>query len=65
MYLEINDVKILSNKLVFKLEYDEEFRLEVGRIKNITSPSKKDVQSYILEVIEREVDFDSLTESGD
>ena len=65
MYLEINDVKILSNKLVFKLEYDEEFRLEVGRIKNITSPSKKDVQSYILEIIEREVDFDSLTESGD
>jgi hypothetical protein len=65
MYLEINDVKVHSNKLVFRLEYDEEFRLEVGRIKKIISPSKKDVQNYILEVIEKEVDFDSLTEPGD
>ena len=51
MFLEIQDVQIKGNRLVFKLEYDEEFRLEVGRIQNKTSPSKKDVQNYILDVI--------------
>ena len=47
MKLEIHDVKDYGSKLVFKLEYDEEFRLTIGRILNKTNPSKKDIQKYI------------------
>ena len=60
MYLEIHDVKVHNNKLIFKLEYDEEFRQEVGRIQNKTLPSKKDVQNYILNIIEDGLDDDDL-----
>jgi hypothetical protein len=65
MHLEIQDVQIKGSKLVFKLEYDEEFRQEVGRIQNKPSPSKKDVQNYILEVIDKAVDLEALGELGD
>jgi hypothetical protein len=65
MFLEIQDVQIRGNKLVFKLEYDEEFRQEVGRVQNKQSPSKRDVQNYILDVIERGVDLEELGELGD
>ncbi len=65
MFLEIQDVQIRGNRLVFKLEYDEEFRLEVGRIQNKTSPSKKDVQNYILNVIEKQLDLEELGELSD
>jgi hypothetical protein len=65
MHLEIQDVQIRGSKLVFKLEYDEEFRLEVGRIQNKPSPSKKDVQNYILEVIDKSLDLESLGELSD
>lgn len=65
MFLEIQDVQIRGNRLVFKLEYDEEFRLEVGRIQSKTNPSKKDVQNYILDVIERQLDLEELGELSD
>lgn len=65
MFLEIQDVQIKGNKLVFKLEYDEEFRQEVGRVQNKTSPSKRDVQNYILDVIEKGLDLEKLGELGD
>jgi len=65
MHLEIQDVQIKGSKLVFKLEYDEEFRQEVGRIQNKPSPSKKDVQNYILEIIDKAVDIEALGELGD
>lgn len=57
MILEIHDVKDYGSKLVFKLEYDEEFRLTIGRILNKTNPSKKDIQKYILDSLERNIDF--------
>jgi hypothetical protein len=65
MHLEIQDIQIRRSKLVFKLEYDEEFRLEVGRIMDKPSPSKKDIQNYILEIIDKAVDLESLGELGD
>lgn len=65
MFLEIQDVQIRGNRLVFKLEYDEEFRLEVGRIQNKKSPSKRDVQNYILDVIEQGIGLDELGELSD
>lgn len=65
MFLEIQDVQIRGNKLVFKLEYDEEFRQEVGRVQNKKSPSRRDVQNYILDVIEKGVDLEELGELGD
>lgn len=65
MFLEIQDVQVRGDRLVFKLEYDEEFRLEVGRIQNKKSPSKRDVQNYILDVIERGIELDDLGELSD
>ena len=64
MHLEIQDVQIRGNKLVFKLEYDDEFQLEVGRLINKVLPSKKDVQNYILGVIEKKLELDELRELG-
>ena len=60
MKLEIHDVKDYGSKLVFKLEYDEEFRLTVGRILNKPSPSKKDIQKYILDSLERNINFNDF-----
>jgi hypothetical protein len=57
MIFEIHDVKDYGSKLVFKLEYDEEFRLTIGRILNKTNPSKKDIQKYILDSLEKNIDF--------
>ena len=65
MYLEIQDAQIKSNKVVFKLEYDEEFRLEVGKIRKLQNPTKKNIQEYIFSVIENTIDFDALTQEGD
>jgi len=65
MYLEIQDAQIKGNKVVFKLEYDEEFRLEIGKIKKLQNPTKKDIQEYIFSVIEHTIDFDALTQEGD
>lgn len=65
MHLEIQDVQIRGNKIVFKLEYDDEFRLEVGRVINKSLPSKRDVQNYILGIIEKKLELDELGELGD
>ena len=47
------------------MEYDDEFRHEVGRIRKLQNPTKKDIQEYIFSVIESTIDFDALTEEGD
>jgi len=60
MKLEIHDVKDYGNKLVFKLEYDEEFRLTIGKVLKLTNPSKKDIQAYILKSLEENIDFDDF-----
>ena len=65
MYLEIQDAQIKGNKVIFKMEYDDEFRHEVGRIRKLQNPTKKDIQEYIFSVIESTIDFDALTEEGD
>ena len=65
MFLEIQDAEIKRDKLIFKLEYDEEFRLEVGKIRNISNPTKKDVQEYIFNVIENTINLEDLAEQVD
>jgi len=57
MKLEIHDVKDYGSKLVFKMEYDEEFRQAVARTLKKASPSKKDIQAYILKSLEDSIDF--------
>jgi hypothetical protein len=61
MILEIHDVKDYGNKLVFKLEYDEEFRLAIGKVLNVSNPSKKDIQAYILKSLEDSINFDDFS----
>ena len=60
MKLEIHDVKDYGNKLVFKLEYDEEFRIAIGKVLKITNPSKKDIQGYILKSLENSINFNDF-----
>jgi len=60
MHLEIHDVTDYGNKLVFKLEYDEDFRQTISKLKNKSNISKKEIQQYILEVLENNLNFDDL-----
>lgn len=62
MFLEIQNIKIQGDRLIFKVEYDEEFRESVGLAINKPLPSRKDIQNFILNTIETSVDLDSLTE---
>ena len=55
MKLEIHDVKDYGSKLVFKMEYDEDFRLAVAKALKKENPSKKDIQAYILKSLEKTV----------
>ena len=57
MKLEIHDVKDYGSKLVFKMEYDEEFREAVAKALNKVNPSKKDIQVYILSSLENSINF--------
>jgi hypothetical protein len=57
MKLEIHDVKDYGSKLVFKMEYDEEFRQAVAKALNKVNPSKKDIQTYILTSLENNINF--------
>lgn len=57
MKLEIHDVKDYGSKLVFKMEYDEEFRLAVAKALKKENPSKKDIQAYILDSLENSINF--------
>jgi len=45
---------------VFKLEYDEDFRQTISKLKNKSNISKKEIQQYILEVLENNLNFDDL-----
>jgi len=45
---------------VFKLEYDEDFRQKISKLKNKSNISKKEIQQYILEVLENNLNFDDL-----
>lgn len=60
MYLEIHDVKDYGSKLVFKLEYDDEFRRAVAKIIGTQHASKKEVQEFILQTLEKNIDFDDF-----
>jgi hypothetical protein len=60
MKLEIHDVKDYGSKLVFKLEYDEEFRIAIGTVLKVANPSKKDIQTYILKSLENSIDFNDF-----
>jgi len=57
MKLEIHDVKDYGSKLVFKMEYDEEFRQAVAKVLKKENPSKKDIQAYILKSLENSINF--------
>ena len=57
MKLEIHDVKDYGSKLVFKLEYDEEFRTAVSKALNVQGASKKEIQAYILKILEENINF--------
>jgi hypothetical protein len=45
---------------VFKLEYDEAFRIAIGKVLKIASPSKKDIQAYILKSLENSINFNDF-----
>ena len=60
MKLEIHDVKDYGSKLIFKIEYDEEFRRAVAKALKKDNPSKKEIQSYILNSLEKNIDFNDF-----
>jgi len=61
MHLEIHDVKDHGTKLVFKLEYDEEFKVAIAKILGVTTPTKKDIQTFIMKSLEKTINFSDFS----